>query len=131
MTAGVALELIHGRTSPAEQPEDWGSDGPIFIVDYVHQTYMGNLRIGLPAPVAEGELRVVEDLVYYGGAYFGDWSVVSPDALDVEQRSRIMAFELAKARLPMLGTCTCCRHYRDVIECRGVDCQQCEACAPG
>lgn len=130
MGGKVALELLHGRRSLFDRLDDWGVQGPVFLVDYVQLTYMGDLRLGLPCPLDACELRVVDNLVYYNGLYFGDWSVVSPDMLDNDQLRRVTSFDVPSAKLPMLGPCACCTHYRGVFECRGLDCQRCEACDP-
>lgn len=96
----VAIELFHGRKSPDEQLDDWGTQGPVFLVDYVHVTYLCDIKLGIPEPNGDGDLRFVEDLVYYDGAYYGDWSVFSPAILDAEQKARITEFVHSKAEPP-------------------------------
>jgi len=95
----VAIELFHGRRHPDEHLEDWGAQGPVFLVDYVHVTYQGDLKLGLPEPAGDGDLRYVGDLVFYGGVYYGDWSVF-PEAL-LEQspdlKARLAHFDPALA----------------------------------
>lgn len=130
MKAKVALELFHGRRDPEEQLEEWGSQGPVFLVDYVHVTYLCDIKLGIPEPAGDGDLRFVEDLVYYDGIYYGDWSVFSPDILEADQRARIVDYDATKAQPPQRAHCSCCRHYRGTIKCNGVDCQRCADCAP-
>ncbi len=98
----VAIELFHGRTDPSDDLDGWGSQGPVFLVDYVHVTYAGNLKLGIPEPSGDGDLRYVEDLLFYDGAYYGDWSVCAPELLDAEQQSRLTEFDDAKATPPTL-----------------------------
>ena len=130
MKPQVALELFHGRSDPEEQLETWGSQGPVFLVDYVHVTYLCDIKLGIPEPAGDGDLRFVEDLVYYDGAYYGDWSVFSPDILEADQRARVAEYDANKAQPPQRTKCSCCRHYRGTFECGGVDCQRCENCNP-
>ncbi len=99
----VAIELFHRRSSPDEQLEDWGTQGPVFLVDYVHVTYLGSLKLGIPHPAGDGDLRVVEDLVYYDGVYYGDWSVFPAGLLaqDPQLQSRLVPFDPSKATPPV------------------------------
>ena len=95
----VAIELFHGRTSPDEQLETWGRQGPVFLVEYVHVTYCGDIKLGLPEPAGDGDLHYVDDLVYYDGIYYGDWSVF-PQALlrrEAEISARVVRFDSALA----------------------------------
>jgi hypothetical protein len=93
----VALELFHGRRDPSENLDAWGSQGPVFLVDYVHVTYLCDIKLGIPEPAGDGDLHFVEDLVYYDGVYYGDWSVFSPVILDDEQKARVADYDAAKA----------------------------------
>lgn len=98
----VALELFHGRRHPEERLENWGAQGPVFLVDYVHVTYAGDLKLGLPEPAGDGDLHYVGDLVFYGGIYYGDWSVF-PEALlesSPDLRARLAVFDPALAARP-------------------------------
>lgn len=100
MKGKVALELFHGRRAPNEQLSDWGTQGPVFLVDYVHVTYQGDIKLGIPEPAGDGDLRYVEDLLFYDGVYYGDWSVFSPDLLDWEQKARVTEYDPRKAERP-------------------------------
>jgi hypothetical protein len=98
----VAIELFHGRTSPDEHLDDWGCQGPVFLVEYVHVTYAGDLKLGLPEPAGDGDLRYVDDLVVYDGIYYGDWSVF-PEALlqrEPELKARLVPYNPALAARP-------------------------------
>jgi hypothetical protein len=88
--AKLYLKLFHGRTDLNEKMDDWGSDGPIFgPLAYVHTTYRDRVHIG--GEIADlGDLFVVEDCLYYGGIYYGDWSAfITNDATiaDIVARS--------------------------------------------
>lgn len=102
MSAQVALELFHGRSHPEQHLEDWGSQGPVFIVDYVHVTYLCEIKLGIPEPAGDGDLHFVQDLVYYDGAYYGDWSVFPAELAksEVSLAARIAPFNPAKTAVP-------------------------------
>lgn len=97
------LRLFHGRRrlgttgdgSPQyEELSDWGADGPVFgPFDHFHTTYATDIRFD------GGALRIVDEMVYYGGLYYGDWSVFD-DAVfaDSESLRALHAeFDAAKA----------------------------------
>lgn len=100
--AKVAIELFHGRRSPDERLENWGSQGPVFLVDYVHVTYLCDIKLGVPEPAGDGDLHFIEDLVFYDGVYYGDWSVfpVSLIKRDAEIAGRVVEYDAAKAKRP-------------------------------
>ncbi len=98
----VALQLFHGRKDPAEDLDNWGSQGPVFLVDYVHVTYRCDIKLGIAAPAGDGDLRFHEDLVFYDGTYYGDWSVF-PAALiraDDALARRVETYDKHKALPP-------------------------------
>lgn len=100
--ACVALQLTHGRVHPDEQLSQWGSDGPVFLVSYVHVTYAGSLRLGLPEPPGDGELHYVEDLLFYDGRYYGDWSVLPASEVERDPglQALVQPYDAQKASLP-------------------------------
>jgi hypothetical protein len=102
MAARLALELFHGRRTPGEALDDWGSQGPVFLVEWVHMTYCSSIRFGLEGPACEGELEFVNDLVYYGGVYYGDWTVY--DLAELKQAeglaARVESYDSTKAIVP-------------------------------
>ena len=100
MSTKVALELFHGRARPDQDLDAWGTQGPVFLVDYVHVTYLCDIKLGIDHPNGDGDLRFIEDLVYYDGVYYGDWSVFSLEIMDDELRSRIQEFDHSKAEPP-------------------------------
>ena len=102
MSAKVAIELFHGRISPDQHLDAWGSQGPVFLVDYVHVTYLCDLKLGIPEPAGDGDLRFVEDLVFYDEIFYGDWSVFPAELAEssAELSARIAPFDPSKAALP-------------------------------
>jgi hypothetical protein len=98
----VAIELFHGRTSPDEHLDNWGRQGPVFIVDYVHVTYLTCLKLGIPEPAGDGDLHFVEDLVYYDGIYYGDWSVFPASLIQAGDglAHRVQTYDECKSHPP-------------------------------
>lgn len=113
------IELFHGRKYLDDLQDDWGFEGPVFgPYDYVHTTYANEIKM-----CREGRphvLTVVDDFVYYDGAWFGDWSVFDEasvvsrvitesgrDASQVEAKienlfiKRLCEFDQALARPPV------------------------------
>lgn len=72
------LSLYHGRTDPNADMNDWGTEGPVFEVDTITWTYGAISRIIFPDDdeVWLNEM-IVDDMIYYDGVYYGDWSVSS------------------------------------------------------
>ncbi|EEF63353.1 hypothetical protein [Pedosphaera parvula] len=85
----VYLSLHHGRRTPDESLSDWGPDGPIFgPFDWVHTTYAADVRCGDNDGSNLIELHIDEDCLYYGGMWYGDWSVFAGE-LDEQQQARL------------------------------------------
>jgi len=77
----------------------WGSDDPIFgPYEFVHTTYMWDIKLGKPDENCD-ELYTHEDMAYYDGVYYGDWSIFDEQVLEKSQ-FQISAFQLYKAKLP-------------------------------
>ena len=94
---GVYIKLFHGRKSPEEELDDWGEAGPVFgPFPFVHTTYGDHLKFD---DSSMGELRVVDDCLYYDGMYYGDWSVFSPQIFRTSEELQKMwqEFDPAKA----------------------------------
>ena len=102
MSANVAIQLFHGRSSPDEDLEDWGSQGPVFLVHYVHVTYRYDIKLGIDEPAGDGDLHFVDDLVYYDGCFYGDWSVFPAALLEEEPelKNRLTTYDPRKAIAP-------------------------------
>lgn len=76
----VVIHLYHGRISPSEELEDWGADGPLLgPFDGFHMTYLSHLRTIIDG-VNQADLKMVGDLIYYDGMYYGDMVVLSEEA---------------------------------------------------
>lgn len=106
----VYLELFHGRKTVTEQLEDWGTGGPILgPLSYVHTTYATDIKVETADGVC-GELRIVGeetvDLLYYGGVYYGDWSVFGAEVFENNPAllSQVQPFDAAKAKATPLPT---------------------------
>lgn len=106
MHKGVYLQLFHGRDSKDEHMEDWGFPGPVFgPLKYVHTTYGSDIKFeytdgSTGSNPSDGLLSAVDDMVYYDGRYYGDWSVFEmTDKLYRVHTVRIQAFSPAKASL--------------------------------
>ncbi len=85
---GLYLALLHGREFPNQQMTGWGSDGPVIgPIRWCHTTYATEIKIefnnaddellyfneaSFPQP---RYLEIVEDLLVYGGRFYGDWTV--------------------------------------------------------
>lgn len=72
----VYLELFHGRRDPDEDMDDWGFQGPIIgPLKYVHITYQSNLKIASDEDEDRDIIFFHDDMIYYDGAWYGDWSI--------------------------------------------------------
>src|SRR5437870_1469940 len=102
LDGNVGLELFHGRTDPTAAMDNWGSQGPVFLVRYVHNTYHADLKLGIPEPAGDGDLKIEDGLVYYDGIYYGDWSVFPASLIEREPalKSRLRVFDKTKATPP-------------------------------
>jgi hypothetical protein len=74
------LSLFHGRTHPDKELDDWGLEGPILgPFDQINVTYMAGVRLFFDnnGDEEEYEVRIVEDMFFYDGIYYGDWAVLT------------------------------------------------------
>lgn len=77
------LEMAHGRDDPDQQLEDWGFNGPTLgPLDWFHSTYNSTLNIKFEGTEATGPIgftghpiQFKEDMLFYKGKYYGDWSL--------------------------------------------------------
>ena len=85
---GLYLALFHGRDHPEEQMNAWGFHGPLIgPLQSCQTTYATRLRVLFGSEKDElrhfaysefpdpRDIEVVNDLVFYGNAYYGDWIV--------------------------------------------------------
>jgi len=113
------IRLFHGRTDPAQQMDDWGTDGPVFgPYLFAHTTYNGCIKLGKPDGGCD-ELDIAStDLLSYGGVYYGDWSVFG-EAERKEDGFELSVYDPDKARPPELAK----RQAKIIVYIRGGICQ--------
>lgn len=93
------IRLFHGRTNPNQDMDEWGSDGPVFgPYDFSHTTYALNLKLG-KNDVCD-ELFCFEDMLFYDGTYYGDWTVFGLETLE-KGKFKLTVFEQEKTNLPI------------------------------
>jgi hypothetical protein len=91
------LHLFHGRTTKDEELNGWGEDGPVLQIEGLHVTYANHVRVGVNGPYEDWfDLCFVEDLLYYDGMLYGDWSVFAKGT-DPDLEARAVPFNLDKA----------------------------------
>ena len=95
---GMYLALFHGRDGRREQMHQFGFAGPLLgPLLYCHTTYLSDIKIlfeeAEDAQLCCGSeekdviLSVVDDMIHFENAYYGDWSVFTV-AEDECQRPR-------------------------------------------
>jgi len=93
---GMYLALFHGRDGRKEQMHQFGFAGPLLgPLQYCHTTYLSDIKIFFEeaedAQLCCGSdakdviLRVVDDMIYFENAYYGDWSVFTVDEAECER----------------------------------------------
>ena len=93
------IRLFHGRTDPNRDMDEWGSDGPVFgPYEFAHTTYTSRIRLCKVDDNCD-ELFLYEDMLYYDGVYYGDWSVFTDETFK-KGKFVTIPFELSKANLP-------------------------------
>ena len=87
---GMYLTLFHGREGRREQMNEFGFAGPLLgPLRYCHTTYLSDIKI-LFEDLEEARLccgcderdvilSVVDDMIHFENAYYGDWSVFTMD----------------------------------------------------
>ena len=80
----LSIKLYHGRKSPDENLNDWGTDGPLLRIGGFHVTYLSTFRVML-----EDKdwyfLKFVDDLLYYDGVLYGDFTISDSDPENIGQ----------------------------------------------
>lgn len=95
----IYIRLFHGRTDPTQDMDDWGTDGPVFgPYLFAHTTYGWDIKMEKPDGSCN-ELFVFQDMVYYSGVYYGDWTVFGLETLE-NGKYPLTEFEKCKAELP-------------------------------
>ena len=94
------IRLFHGRTDPKQEMDDWGTDGPVFgPYQYAHTTYNCHLKLGKPDGDCD-ELRIIgPDMIFYDGAYYGDWSIFGEEELKADN-FKTSSYDPIKAKPP-------------------------------
>lgn len=93
---GMYLALFHGRQDRKEQMHDFGFAGPLLgPLQYCHTTYLCDIKIKFEAAEdariccgADEQnviLSVVDDMIHFENAYYGDWSVFTVDKDECER----------------------------------------------
>lgn len=73
----LSIRLFHGRSSPDEVLNDWGSDGPTLgPFTHVSMTY-GCINVSTDEDVFD--LMLVDGLVVYDGKFYGDVSITTAE----------------------------------------------------
>ncbi|MDF0491566.1 hypothetical protein PX699_16730 [Sphingobium sp. H39-3-25] len=111
-SGALYLRLWHGRRDPAENLDDWGSEGPVIgPLAFVQTTYMCDVKFAaapevmdrfFPAvmadwrqqgfsnvhgPVCDWRFTIADDLIEYDGVFYGDWSVFVSSPADVAREA--------------------------------------------
>jgi hypothetical protein len=95
------IRLFHGRKHIYQELDDWGSDGPILgPYDCIHTTYAGCIKMSIKDTL--NELFVVDDVLFYGGVFYGDWSVFDADRLSDEEKAYYQKYDARKSVIPSL-----------------------------
>lgn len=97
----VCISLFHGRTDPAQQMDDWGTEGPVIMNVGFAWTY-GLLKVFDILPDGKwGDmifLPVGDGMIQLDGVFYGDFEIILPDsaiAADTE-RTKLTFAELKK-----------------------------------
>ena len=83
----IYIELLHGRTHPDEELNDWGYQGPILgPFPYFHVTYNATVNIGDNGLQVAGEEKEFpwwdkNDLMPFLFSFYGDITIYSEDQL--------------------------------------------------
>lgn len=100
----VYLHLYHGRDNKDQDMEDWGFDGPKIRAKLVVINTDDKLPEAVPENTlavancvqlfkADGTVEVVpfaEDMLFYGGKYYGDFSVACITDLNDEEMKHVL-----------------------------------------
>lgn len=92
----LILYLFHGRLTPDQDMDDWGTPGPAFKIDHFHVTYFSTFWIepkGLKCAVDLSD-TIEDSMVYYDGVYYGDFTICN--LKDLPNDVKIINFDEAK-----------------------------------
>lgn len=75
----IYLHLFHGRKDPSQDMDDWGAEGPLLGPFHGFQvTYKSHMKLIKDSDLIM-ELSFFEDMVYYDGMYYGDFTVIGEE----------------------------------------------------
>lgn len=98
--SGVYLYLFHGRKDPNQQMDDWGTEKSVVLgpFPFVHTTYCADIKLGYE----NEELTIFNEMPFYSGVFYGDWSVVSAHTFEIstEMKQLHEEFSADRAILP-------------------------------
>jgi hypothetical protein len=93
------LRLRSGRHHPDERLDDWGLSGPsVGPVEFVHLDHHG-LSVELPNG-RHCELPMIDGLVFYGGLFYAELELVSPDDPRLAFEPPVEPFDPHDAQVP-------------------------------
>jgi len=94
----IYIQLLHGRKDPDEDMNEYGFDGPcIGPFDWMHVIYNIDFQLTREGPpYVEWWVSFVGDLLYYDGAYYGDWEIVDESSM---RNKTITPYDESKATL--------------------------------
>ena len=86
MSNRMVLDLFHGLSSPDEDADGWGLEGPAFYLDGITVTYVDTTKLWFDGidPVIFLEELVKDGCFYYDGIYYGDFSISMSSQIDKE-----------------------------------------------
>ena len=119
------IRLFHGRINPNQDMDDWGFDGPVLgPYQFVHTTYVSHVRLGRSDGNCD-ELHIYEDMLYYDGCYYGDWSVFG-EAEFKQGDFKLSTYDSSKAKPPKFEK----RQAKIIVYIKGGICQDVKANIP-
>lgn len=75
------LFLFHGRKDPEEVMECLGEHGPLLgPIDSFHSIYFNEIVVEADGSVYE--FKIVEDLIFYDGMYYGEFELIPANKLN-------------------------------------------------
>jgi hypothetical protein len=82
----MLISLYHGRNEKDKAMDDWGTQGPNLLVDWIVWTYGGISRINFHDGSETGneiwfDDLMDEDMFFYDGVWYGDFSIQTINSL--------------------------------------------------
>ena len=70
----ISIKFFHGRKDPKEELNDWGTEGPEYVIGSFQWTYNTTLRL-FDTDGNDIWLDVVGDVIKVGDTYYGDFTI--------------------------------------------------------